>query len=145
MSNDIAILGTPGSLRPATLVFDDTVCTGVYKLVQRVLIVLFTDINNPQSYGVGTDIPSLLGGTNAVDNDTLQGFFNIAGAQIKELFNTQDLTDVPDDEILKDLRFGVIQPEGQLPDTRTLEVAVISQAGEETVIQVPIKFEVNHG
>jgi hypothetical protein len=145
MSNDISILGTPGSLRPALLDFDGTVCTGVYKLVQRVLIVLFTDRNNPESYGIGTDIPGLLSGANAVDEDTLQGFFNIAGAQIKEIFRNEDNTGVPDDEILKDLRFAVIQPEGQLPDTRTIEVEVSTQAGEDTVVQVPIKFEVDYG
>jgi hypothetical protein len=145
MSNDIAILGQPGSLRPALLDFDGTVCTGSYKLVQRVLTVLFTDESNEYSFGIGTEIPQILSGSNAVEDDILQNLFNIAGAQIKDIFDQEDITGVPDDEILQDIRFAVIQPEGQLPDTRTIEVAVYTQAGEETVVEVPIKFEEAYG
>ena len=74
MSNDLSILGPPASLRPALLDFDDTICTGAYKLVQRVLVILFTDEDNPYSFGIGTEIPQLLVGTNAVDDDTFTGY-----------------------------------------------------------------------
>ena len=90
MSIDPAILGPPAHNVEALLDFDGTVSEGIYKLMQRVVILMFTDAEGEYAFGLGTDIPRLLQGTNSLATDILQNEFAIAGSILEEIFKTTE-------------------------------------------------------
>jgi len=131
---DIAILGDP-ELDLSLLDFDNRMATGIYKLVQRVLILLFTDSEAPASAGRGTDLPREVFGANVTDIEIIRNQFNIAAQKVTETLITETDLDAPDDEKLASLRVEVIA--GEAPDAVDTEVTVLTVAGEEFTVVVP--------
>ena len=84
-------MGTPG-LGDANLAFNNTVCDEAYALAQKVLILLFTDVNNQYSMGFGTNLPGDISGANNYDGGQLKGVFDIAAQRVTD--NIQQNTPV---------------------------------------------------
>ena len=136
MSYDLAILGDPENNIP-TLTIDNTAVDGLYKLIQRVMILLLTDAsaeNNPG--GVGTDIPELYRGGNVPPPEVVANVFAASLVQIKQTLIANIQPDTPADEVPENLTATVVS--NDLPDTVTVEVVVTSQAGNSATVNVPI-------
>lgn len=137
MSYDLAILGNPEQTVP-DLTINNTANDGAYKLLQRVMILLLTDTNaenNPG--GVGTDIPSLLRGGNVPEPETLSNLFATALVEIKTALLSGITPESTEDEIPETLKAFVI-PNEEPSDTVTVEIQVLTRAGTEVTVSVPI-------
>ena len=132
MSHDIAILGDPANSVSA-LTIDNTANDGIYKLVQRTVILLFTDKSDTKNLGLGTDLPRLLD-SNVVDEETIRGYFNLALADVKDNILAAQALDAPDDEKLRDYQLRVEVTER---DEVTVDITVVSEAGELFEVRVP--------
>jgi hypothetical protein len=131
---DIAVLGDPEQSR-SLLDFDNTMNTGIYKLVQRVMILLLRDSSSPESFGSGTELPQQIRSANITDIEILKGLFNIAAEKVREQIVVSTFSDAPADEVLDRISVDVTQNER---DGLTAEVTVLSTAGTEATVSIPI-------
>ena len=76
MAYDIAILGDEAQ-GLSLLDFNNKVVEGGYKLVQQVVILMFTDETEPLSFGMGTQLPGFLAGSNNYDESVINNQFTI--------------------------------------------------------------------
>jgi len=144
MSYDLAILGD-ATTGPSPLTIDNTANDGVYKLLQRVIVLMFTDASNPTTLGLGTNIPNTVQGANITDVNTYQGILDIAAQTVKEILLAETSVDAPDSEKI-DTIVPVVS-EGDAADTLNAQVTVTSLDGSAS-ITVPItnlNGELNNG
>jgi hypothetical protein len=138
MAYDIAILGdeTTGLSR---LDFNNRVVDGGSKLVQQVLILLFTDETEPLAFGLGTQLPVFLAGSNNYDEAVINNQFTIAASKVADaLRNTQPL-DLSDNEKLQRIDTKVTRSLTN-PNQATAEITVVSQDEEATTVNLPIEL-----
>jgi hypothetical protein len=138
MSYDLAILGDPEDTVP-DLTINNTANDGVYKLVQRVMILLLTDVNaenNPG--GVGTNIPDIIRGGNVPSPEVVSNIFSAGLVEIKEALIADVTPDTPADEIPNDLKPFVVTDEGNAPDRIQVDIEVSTQAGSSVRVSIPI-------
>jgi len=136
MRYDLAILGNPSQTSP-DLAVDGTAATGVYKLMQRVMILLLTDQEAPDNPGsLGTLIPSLLGGGNVLDPETMGNLFSTAITDIKDSLIANITPDTPADEVLKEIKSYVRVAE-TAADEVSVEIVVTAQSGDTTTAVIP--------
>ena len=131
MTSDINILGDIRESQPA-LAMDGTFLQGSVKLVQKVLILLLTDVET-DPFGRGTRIPSLTGMVTA-DMGQLEGIFRIAMSSVKTQLDVSYLPDTPDDEKLTQIDVKLTRPEA---DHIKAVLIIQTQAGEPTTIELP--------
>ena len=134
MSADINILGNSDQ-QQAALRVDGTAVYGIQKLVQRSLVLLYTDIADPVRLGVGTDLPRGDQSRNNYDIQELQTLFEIALGKVQSILLSTTSPGTPADERIKEFR----------ADSRTtdrgevsMEITVRSQADTEFVVRVPV-------
>lgn len=138
MPYDISILGDNAN-GDSLLDFHDKVVNNGRKLVQKVLILLFTDENEPLSFGYGTQLPEYLAGANNYEEDALNNQFTIAASKVADILrNTQSLN-LPADEKLQRIDVIVTRSETEKDQARA-EITVISQDDTATTVQVPIEI-----
>lgn len=136
MPYDIAILGDSpqGS---SLLNFQNTIVNGGYKLVQTVMLLLFTDEDAEFSAGLGTQLPSLIGQTNNHDEGELKNQFDIAASKVQDTLAQSQPLDLPDNEKLKQIDVEVSRTQ-QTADQAVVEITVISQDDTATTVNMPI-------
>jgi hypothetical protein len=136
-TGDMAMLGDVDD-KVSALTFDaNAAAVGVYKLVQKVITLMFTDSSSPYALGRGTELPEQLVGANALDLETTSNLFNIAVSKVKETLLAIQTSDQPDDELLVDIRVEVLVADlGS--DGREVNLTVISAAGEAVTVKVPV-------
>ena len=131
-------MGTPG-LGDANLAFNNTVCDEAYALAQKVLILLFTDVNNQYSLGFGTNLPADVEGANNYDAGQLKGVFDIAAQRVTDNIQQNTPTDTPPEEQLDHIECQV--PEGlRVGDTASVTVTVFPTAGPPMQVNAPFKL-----
>ena len=132
---DLNIIGNP-STRVTALSMDGTAIDGLGKLLQRVLLLLFTDSDSEYSMGYGTTIPTELYGRNISEDDVAANLFSIACAEVKQQIQATTLAETPTDEQLKDLTAAVSRGErGEM----IVEIQVQSVADGTVAVKVPIR------
>jgi len=132
MTYDMNILGDLQD--PVTdLTMGDTLITGEVKLVQKVLVMLLTDINT-DSMGRGTRLPGLLVGANTLDLGQLSGVLVIALGDVKDQLDDAYLPNTPDDEILASAEASMEVVES---DWVRVIITILTAAGTSASIQVP--------
>lgn len=134
MLYDLAILGDPNNDQP-TLAIANEANDGLYKLLQKVMILLLTDESSPYNLGVGTSLPTEVVSANITDKKAVQGLFKIGMAKIREVIHVQTPFDAPDDEKLKD--FDVVVLDGEAADTLDVEITVTSVADGSISVRMP--------
>jgi hypothetical protein len=138
MTYDLAILGDPENDSPS-LAIDNTAASGVYKLVQKVMLLLLTDSSAENNIGeVGTSIPQLLQGANVPEPEVVSNIFAAALAEIKPTIISGITTDTPADEIPTNLKAFVVTDENNEKDVVAVEILVSTQAEENVSVRVPI-------
>ena len=136
MTYDLAILGDPNDSAP-DLSVNNTAADGIYKLMQRVMLLLLTESSNQFTpTGVGTDLVENVISANTGDIDEIQAFFNIAASKVADTIKAQTAQDVPDDEKLK--RITTIVSEGAAEDALVAEVEIVALSGATTEVKFPI-------
>jgi hypothetical protein len=135
MAYDLAILGDPENTVSA-LAVDNTANDGVYKLVQRILVLLFTDVNGTGSAGYGTDLSGEVLSANISDPEIVQNLFNLAQAKVQEQLQETTALDAPDDEVLKDM-ISVVRS-GSEDDELFVDVTITTEAGTQITVSAPI-------
>jgi len=139
---DIAILGEPATAE-SLLDFNGKIAEGIYRLVQKVLVLLFSDEENSYAYEQGTQLPSVIPSANIGDAEELQNQFNIAVSKVQEMLSVSQPLDLPDDETLERIETVITRDTGS--DAAKAEITVISAAGDSVTVNVPLTFEVNNG
>ena len=132
---DIAILGDPTKSVPA-LAINNEANDGVYKLVQRVMILLLTDINDPFQLGLGTELPTQITSSNILDAGLLQALVSQALSRVRVQLLQDQLDDTPPDEALD--RLQAIVPDPITRDTEFVDVIVSTLAGDSVTVSLPI-------
>ena len=138
MAYDIAILGNEAAGR-SLLDFNNKVVDGGEKLVQQVLILLFTDEDEPLSFGFGTQLPGLLAQTNAYDEDVLNNQFNIAASKVSDIMRVSQPLDLPTDEKLERIEVNVTRSSTN-KDQAEAVITVVSQDETATTVRLPIEL-----
>lgn len=133
MSVDLAILGDPSNTK-SSLSVNNTAATGAYKLAQRVIIVLLTDITQDTNLGVGTNIPGILRGSNQRDVEELRNFFSIASNRVRSVLANTTALGEPLDEILAELTFDFTVNE----DEMDIRAVITTAAGTSVTVPVPV-------
>jgi hypothetical protein len=105
-SYDYNFTGSPelNKLILMPLVFDNTKCTGIVKLAQRVVVLFLKDKNSSFSQEVGTNILELFGTGNMLANGEVDNLLTLAGNSVREAIQNSTSSDTPEDEQLKDLK-----------------------------------------
>jgi hypothetical protein len=134
---DMAMLGDVDQEVSALSFESNEAAVGIYKLIQRVLVMLFTDSSSEYSAGRGTELPQQLPGANALDLESTTNLFNIAASKVKETIIGAQTSDQPEDEQLVDIRVEVLIDDS-IPDRREINMTVISAAGEAVTVKVPV-------
>lgn len=134
MTYDINIMGPPTTVE-ALLRLDNTAIAGVQKLVQRTMVLMFTDVSDPVNLGLGTTLATDLKGGSA-DLEIIRNFFNIALALVKDTIRQQTPLDAPDDEQISGYDVAVSKP---ARDTVVATITVKTAAGTTVAVQVPLK------
>jgi hypothetical protein len=134
MSADLNILGDPQQVQ-AALRTDGTAVNGIQKLVQRALLLLYTDVEDPIRLGVGTDLSQSDQSRNAYDTEELRNIFAIALGKVKDILLVTTALDAPDDEKIREF-----QTEAELTDRGVISVTITVQTQADTafVVQVPV-------
>ena len=134
MSVDINILGDPQQ-RQAALRVDGTTIYGIQKLVQRSLLLLYTDVEDPIRLGVGTDLPRGDQSRNNYDVQEIQTLFEIALGKVQSILLSTTSLETPIDERIKEF-----QVEAETTDRGevSMDITVRSQADTSFVVRVPI-------
>ena len=134
MTHDINIMGSP-KVHETLLKLDNTAITGIQKLVQRTLILLFTDSSDPVNLGLGTSLGKETQGGNA-DVALTKGLFDIALSFVQDQLQKNTPSDAPADEQIQ----GYVTT-ANLTDRGTIEVRIIvtSVAGTTVTVAVPLK------
>lgn len=136
MTYDLAILGDPSDQDPDFKV-DNTAGEGIYKLMQRVMILMLTSSSNPFVLeNVGTEIVDDVIGSNVGEINEIQGLFNIASSKVLETLRNQTPADAPDDEQIDKISTIVTKEEAE--DAVLATVEVIALSGDSTSVKVPI-------
>ena len=139
---DLAILGEPTS-EESLLDFNGKIAEGIYRLVQKVLILLFSDEDNIYAFERGTQLPTIIPSANIGDAEELQNQFNIAVSKVQTMLAESQAMSLPDDETLE--RIDVVVSRDTGSDAAKAEVTVLSVAGETVTVKVPVTFEVENG
>lgn len=138
MTYDLAILGDPENTVPA-LTIDNTACEGIYKLIQKVMILLLTDVDGENNIGgVGTSIPAVVRGSNVPEPEVVSNLFAAALADIKPTLLAAVTPDTPTDEVPSSLKADVVTDADNLSDVVAVEVTVIAQSGQSTSVKIPV-------
>lgn len=135
MSYDLAILGLPSN-RASALSVSNEAADGLYKLMQKILILLFTDKTSAYSAGIGTTVPSNISAANTLDKKVVQGIFKIGLATIRETIQSQTPYDAPLDEKLRD--FDVVVSDGETQDSLSVQLTITSVANGTISVRIPI-------
>jgi len=133
MSLDLAILGDPADsvsdLRIANLAND-----GIYKLVQKILVLLFTDSSVSTNLGIGTNLATETISANSRP-DFLNNLFTLALDKVKDDLELTYPADVSADEQLSSYR---VQATTTDRGTVAVDLTIESLAGEFFTVNVPI-------
>ena len=134
MSADINILGNPDQ-RQAALRVDGTAIYGIQTLVQRSLVLLYTDVEDPVRLGIGTDLPRGDQSRNNYDVGEIQTLFEIALGKVQSILLSTTSMETPIDERIKEF-----QVEAETTDRGevSMDITVRSQADTSFVVRVPI-------
>jgi hypothetical protein len=135
MTYDVAIMGDPSQPRTA-LSFNNTANDGIYKLVQRVMLLMLTDRQAPANIGAGSDLYSEIQGANRGDAEVMTGLLNQAASFVKDNIALTTPFDAPDDERLHEIK--IIADVGDTNDSVVAEVTVTTAAGTSATASVPI-------
>lgn len=133
---DIAILGDQ-AIGDSLLDFNNKVVNGGYKLTQQVLILMFTDEEEPLAFGLGTQLPSFLIGINNYDEATLNNQFTIAASKVQDILRETQPLNLPDDEKLERIVVKV-KRDAVNPDQANAELTVVSQDETAVTVSFPI-------
>lgn len=132
---DLAILGpvpNPGG----RLSVGDSVCSGIYALAQKVIILMLTDMNAPYSFGFGTNLVANTYATNVYDTGVLKGNFDIAAQRVSDNLRVTTPPDAPLDEQLDHIEVEI--PINQMAgDSVGALVTVFSKAGNSLTVKAP--------
>lgn len=136
MTYDINIMGNP-EVTEAALRIDGTAISGIHKLVQKTLILMYTDVADPYNLGVGTDLPETDRSRNVSDLEGLRGVFIIALNKVKAILISESPLDLPDDERIKE--YGVVTSQGSSGEV-ILDIRVTAQSGDVAEVRAPISL-----
>ena len=134
MAYDLDILGDASG--ESDLLVSNKACDGIRKLAQRVLVLLFTDVDGEYSAGRGTALPEEVSGANNRDDEVVQGRFAIAASHVKETLTSSTPFDAPSDEKLQELK--ILHLERESEDQLMVEIQVISESGDDVVVRTPV-------
>lgn len=134
MTYDINIMGPPSDTVTA-LRLDNTAITGLQKLVQKTLVLLFTDSTAPESLGTGTTLVASLKGVHA-DTEMIRNIFNIALSKVLMTIKSQTPLSAPDEEKLQG--YNAVVTAGDRGEA-LVSITVSSVAGTTAIVRVPTK------
>jgi hypothetical protein len=135
MALDVAIMGDPRQ-EVTALAIDNTANDGIYKLAQRVMIVLLTDREDPIQLNAGTGVPGQAFSANVTDLEVIRGQFTNGMSEVRDVLNQTVTTETPDDERLANYEVKV--REQSAPDKVDVEILITSEAGNQAVVRLPI-------
>lgn len=103
---DYNFMGVPqlNTLMATPLEFDNTKCTGIVKLAQRVVVLFLKDEESSFSSGVGTNILSMAHTGNVLENGEMNNLLTLAANNVRESIQNSATSATPDDERIKDLK-----------------------------------------
>jgi len=132
---DLGILG-PAMDGRSRLTIKNEAVEGIDKLLQKAMILLFTDASVESSLGLGTSVPDDVVSANIGDLVVLQNVFHLATASVRDnIFATQS-PELPDDEKLSEIAAEVI--EGDIAGSAEVTIIVTAVSGDQTKRQTPI-------
>jgi hypothetical protein len=132
---DLNILGDLENDR-SLLDVDNTAVTGVAKLVQRILVFLFKDNENPNNLGFGTNLPRTVFSANVQNEEVLKNTFQIAADRAIEALRQTTPTAAPLDEQVDKIEVEIQEAESR--DTVDVLLTVSTLAGDTRTIKVPL-------
>lgn len=133
--NDLNIMGLP-TTREALLRVDNTAINGPQKLLQRLLVLLFTDNRVETNLGIGTELSDDDVG-NISDLEVIRNQYNIALASVKDTLLVETLKDADASERIKDAQLQVQETDER--GTVEITITVTTQAGDDVSVSVPVE------
>jgi hypothetical protein len=134
MSYDLNIMGLP-NIRRALLRVDNTAIEGPQKLIQRMLVLLFTDLSEPTNLGYGTNLPQDAIG-NITNVEVLVNTYNLALARVTETLLAETPSSAPDNEKLSNVQVKAQETETEGQMEVFLDVTTL--AGDTVTVSVPV-------
>jgi hypothetical protein len=103
---DYSFMGTPelNKLSATPLVFDNTKCTGIVKLAQRVITLFLKNEESAFTNGVGTNILMLARTGNVLENGELNNLLTLAANKTRVAIQNSATAATPTDEQLQSLK-----------------------------------------
>jgi hypothetical protein len=135
MTQDLAFLGVSAQ-GDGELAFNNTVCDGAYALAQKVLILLFLDLQSLYSLGYGTNLSRELAGSNNYDAGQLKGTFDIAIQRVTDIIQQNTPPDAPDESRLNRIECTVPE-EARRGDTADIILTVFPLVGSAVTVRAP--------
>lgn len=134
MSYDLNILGDPRQRR-ASMRVNNTALEGPQKLVQRMALLMFTDVNVSTNLGAGTKLTNAEVG-NLSDLEVVRNTYNLALALVKETLLAETPVFADPSEKLRDAQVQVKETDER--GTVEVIITVTTQAGDEVSIGLPV-------
>ena len=132
---DLAILG-PVPNPSGKLSVGDAVCSGIYALAQKVIILMLTDMNAPASFGFGTNLFNDIYAANIVDAGVIKGNYDIAAQRVTDNLRLTTPATAPLDEQLDHIEVAVPLEQMQ-GDSVGVVITVYSKAGTSFKVTAP--------
>jgi len=131
---DLNILGSPKSFK-ASMQVDNTAIEGPQKLVQRVVILMFTDVAEPANLGFGTSLPSQET-YNISDLSGIRNDYNIALSAVRDQIQATTPADAPADEQMVDFSVEITESDEQ--GQVNADITITTEAGTGVAISLPV-------
>ena len=117
------------------IVFDNKLCSGPFKLAQRVIVLLLNDKDTALVPFLGTDALSYLSG-NVLDHATIRSQMMIAADRVREAIELYYDSNTPDDEKISTLDIEILSNEA-VRDSLILRVNLVTVAGNAISASLP--------
>lgn len=135
MRYDLNIMGDPRNPQAAMRI-NNTMIRGPQKLIQRMVVLLFTDSRISTNLGIGTELSDdeII---NLSDPEVVRNIYNIALASVKDTLLVETPTSADPSEKLQDAQLQVQETDerGKLE----LIITVTTQSGETATVELPVE------
>jgi len=134
MTYDLNVLGDPRVTKAAMRV-NNTAISGPQKLVQRMVVLMFTDSALTTNQGAGTELTEEEV-INLTDVEIVRNRYNLALAAVSETLLRETPVSADPSEQLKDARLRVQETDER--GTVEIIITVTTKAGDELSVGLPV-------
>jgi hypothetical protein len=119
---------------PCPMVFDNTTCTGLPKLLEKVIVLFLKDKETSTNSDMGTLIVDMLGAGNNLMSGEMTNYLNLAASTVKaNMVNPND----PLDEQIDSLSVQAVQDPANKGHV-LVTIRVVSKAGAAAITTVKV-------